>query len=74
MLTGFHGFHVIIGTFFIIVQFIRYILNHYQGEQHIGLIGAIWYWHFVDVVWLFLYVFVYILGYYNYFQAIEILY
>ncbi len=54
MLTGFHGFHVIIGTCFIVVQFIRYILNHYGAEQHIGLLGAIWYWHFVDVVWLFL--------------------
>ena len=67
MLTGFHGFHVIIGTIFIVVCFFRFINYHFKADHHIGLIAAIWYWHFVDVVWIFLYFFVYFLGYYNFF-------
>lgn len=57
MSTGFHGFHVIIGTTFIIVCFLR--LHHFSTEHHIGFECAAWYWHFVDVVWLFLFVSIY---------------
>jgi len=59
LLTGFHGFHVLIGTIFIIVTTIRLINNHYTKQHHFGFEGAAWYWHFVDVVWLFLFVAVY---------------
>jgi cytochrome c oxidase subunit 3 len=62
MLTGFHGFHVIVGMLFIIVCFYRLINYHFKPSQHIGFEAALWYWHFVDVVWLFLYIFVYIWG------------
>jgi len=61
-LTGLHGFHVIIGTIFITVCFIRLINMHFTTTHHIGFELASWYWHFVDVVWLFLYVFIYIRG------------
>lgn len=61
-LTGLHGFHVIIGTIFILVCFYRLINLHYTTSHHIGFELASWYWHFVDVVWLFLYVFIYIWG------------
>lgn len=57
--TGFHGFHVLIGTIALIVAFIRVILNHFTVNHHFGLESAIWYWHFVDVVWLFLFASVY---------------
>ena len=50
MTTGFHGFHVIIGTIFITVMLIRHIYSHFTRTHHVGLEGAIWYWHFVDVV------------------------
>ena len=59
MSTGFHGLHVIIGTLFLSVCLIRLILYHFAKNHHIGLILAIWYWHFVDVVWLVLFVVVY---------------
>lgn len=59
MLTGFHGFHVIIGTIFIIVCLIRLIAGHFTSTHHVGFESAAWYWHFVDVVWLALYVSVY---------------
>jgi len=62
MLTGFHGFHVIIGTTFLIVCLVRLILNHFTKEQHVGFEAAAWYWHFVDVVWLLLFVTVYLWG------------
>lgn len=62
MLTGFHGFHVIIGTIFLFVNFIRIELHHFTKTHHIGFEGAIWYWHFVDIVWIFLYLFLYIWG------------
>jgi cytochrome c oxidase subunit 3 len=59
MATGFHGAHVIIGTLFIIVCFLRTIFSHYTREHHFGFEAAAWYWHFVDVVWLFLFVSIY---------------
>ena len=58
--TGLHGFHVIVGTIFIGVQFIRLLNHHITTNHHVGLESAIAYWHFVDVVWLFLYAFVYL--------------
>lgn len=57
--TGFHGFHVIIGAVALFVAFNRLSLNHYTNTHHVGLECAIWYWHFVDVVWIFLYATVY---------------
>lgn len=62
LLTGFHGFHVLIGTIFICVCFLRLIEGHFDDGHYIGLECAIWYWHFVDVVWLFLYIFLYVWG------------
>jgi len=57
--TGFHGLHVIIGTIFLIVCLIRHFFYHFTVEYHFGLEACIWYWHFVDVVWLFLFSFIY---------------
>jgi len=57
MATGFHGLHVIIGTLFICVCFARY--THFTREHHVGFEAAAWYWHFVDVVWLFLFISIY---------------
>jgi cytochrome c oxidase subunit 3 len=62
MATGFHGFHVLIGTIFLTVCLIRAIKGHFTPEQHIGFEAAAWYWHFVDVVWLFLFFAVYVWG------------
>ena len=59
MATGFHGFHVIIGTLFLTVCLFRGLKGHFTSEQHFGFEAAAWYWHFVDVVWLFLFVAVY---------------
>lgn len=59
MLTGFHGFHVILGSVFLTVILVRLIRGHFTAEHHFGFEGAAWYWHFVDVVWLGLYLFVY---------------
>ncbi|HEY4874958.1 MAG TPA: cytochrome c oxidase subunit 3, partial [Puia sp.] len=59
MATGFHGMHVIIGTIFIAVCFVRLIFSHFTKQHHIGFEAATWYWHFVDVVWLFLFVSIY---------------
>ena len=60
MLTGLHGFHVIVGTLFLAVCLARFLQNHFTSTNHFGLEAAIWYWHFVDVVWIFLYIFVYL--------------
>jgi cytochrome c oxidase subunit 3 len=57
--TGFHGFHVFVGTVFLIVCGFRAQANQFTPEKHIGFQAAAWYWHFVDVVWLFLFVWVY---------------
>ena len=59
MATGFHGFHVFIGTIALLVSFIRIVFNHFTNHHHFGFESAIWYWHFVDVVWLFLFINVY---------------
>ena len=61
-ITGFHGFHVIVGTAFLAVCLFRVYKNHMTPERHFGLEAAAWYWHFVDVVWLFLFVCVYVWG------------
>jgi len=59
MATGFHGFHVIIGTCFLTVCFFRAVKGHFKPDHHFGFEAAAWYWHFVDVVWLFLFSCVY---------------
>jgi cytochrome c oxidase subunit 3 len=59
MLTGFHGLHVLIGLVFIFVCFFRFVNGHFTIDRHLGFELAAWYWHFVDVVWLFLFVSVY---------------
>ena len=62
MATGFHGFHVIVGTIFLFVCLLRTLAGHFSAEQHFGFEAAAWYWHFVDVVWLFLFISIYVLG------------
>nr|ARH53745.1 cytochrome c oxidase subunit 3 [Calomicrus pinicola] len=59
MATGFHGLHVIIGTLFLFICTLRHYLNHFSLTHHFGFEAAAWYWHFVDVVWLFLYISIY---------------
>lgn len=59
MATGFHGFHVFIGTCFLAVCLFRMMKNHFTRQHHFGFEAAAWYWHFVDVVWLFLFVSIY---------------
>ena len=59
MLTGFHGFHVIVGTLMLFFITMRLMKGHFTAKRHFGFEGAAWYWHFVDVVWLGLYVSVY---------------
>ena len=62
MATGFHGFHVLIGTIFLIVNLARVYKGHFTPRQHFGFEAAAWYWHFVDVVWLFLFASIYVWG------------
>lgn len=57
--TGFHGFHVFIGTAFLRIILVRRTIRHFSTKHHKGLEFAIWYWHFVDVVWILLYIFIY---------------
>jgi cytochrome c oxidase subunit 3 len=66
MATGFHGFHVVVGTIFLIVCLIRAYKGHFTPRQHFGFEAAAWYWHFVDVVWLFLFVAIYVWGSWGY--------
>ncbi len=60
MATGFHGFHVMIGTIFLLICLIRLLNGAFTPRQHFGFEAAAWYWHFVDVVWLFLFAFIYV--------------
>ena len=62
MATGFHGFHVIIGSVFLIVCLVRAFAGQFTPKQHLGFEFAAWYWHFVDVVWLFLFACIYVWG------------
>ena len=62
MATGFHGFHVLIGTIFLTVNLVRAYKGDFTPKQHFGFEAAAWYWHFVDVVWLFLFVTIYVWG------------
>nr|UFI48270.1 cytochrome c oxidase subunit 3 [Gymnosoma dolycoridis] len=59
MATGFHGIHVLIGTTFLLVCLLRHLNNHFSKIHHFGFEAAAWYWHFVDIVWLFLYISIY---------------
>jgi cytochrome c oxidase subunit 3 len=59
MLTGFHGFHVVMGATMLMVMLVRCIKGHFSADNHFGFEAVAWYWHFVDVVWLGLYIFVY---------------
>jgi cytochrome c oxidase subunit 3 len=59
MLTGFHGFHVTMGAIMLAVVLVRVMKGHFTPENHFAFEGAAWYWHFVDVVWLGLYVVIY---------------
>jgi len=60
--TGFHGLHVLIGTLFLFISLVRVFLLHYTPIRHIGFEFACWYWHFVDVVWILLFLVVYVWG------------
>jgi len=62
MATGFHGFHVVVGTIFLGVVLVRALAGHFTEKHHFGFEAAAWYWHFVDVVWLFLFVSIYVWG------------
>jgi len=62
MLTGLHGFHVIIGTIFLFVAFLRMVFNYFNNTRFSGFELSIWYWHFVDIVWLFVFTFIYYWG------------
>ena len=59
MLTGFHGFHVFVGMLMLLFVTLRLQKGHFNANNHFGFEGAAWYWHFVDVVWLGLYILVY---------------
>jgi cytochrome c oxidase subunit 3 len=59
MLTGFHGLHVTLGTIMLVTILMRVIRGHFDSENHFGFEAVAWYWHFVDVVWLGLFIYVY---------------
>jgi cytochrome c oxidase subunit III len=60
LLTGFHGFHVTLGTFILLIQLLRAIKGHFHHDDCFGFEAASWYWHFVDVVWVMLFLFIYV--------------
>ena len=62
MLTGFHGFHVFMGSMMLLIQFLRSLKGHFSVTDHFGFEASSWYWHFVDVVWVGLFIFVYVLS------------
>ena len=62
MLTGFHGFHVTMGTIMLLVQWLRGLKGHFSHADQFGFEASSWYWHFVDVVWVGLFIFVYVLA------------
>jgi len=62
LITGFHGFHVLVGTTFLFVQYHRFIRHHFTSKHYLGYLFSVWYWHFVDIVWLFVFAFLYIWG------------
>lgn len=68
--TGFHGLHVIIGTIFLIVNFFRMWRHHYSPSHHFGFTSACWYWHFVDVIWILLYILIYCSGWEKYIRSL----
>lgn len=70
LMTGFHGLHVIIGTIFLFVNFVRIWFHHFSPSHHFGFTAAAWYWHFVDGVWIILYLLVYCLGFHRYAKMI----
>jgi len=61
ILTGFHGFHVTLGAFILLMMFFRALRGHFTPDDQFGFEAASWYWHFVDVVWVCLFLFVYVL-------------
>ena len=61
MLTGFHGAHVFLGTLMLLIMWLRVLKGHFTKDNHFAFEAAAWYWHFVDVVWLGLFLFVYVL-------------
>jgi heme/copper-type cytochrome/quinol oxidase subunit 3 len=62
MTTGFHGFHVFVGTCFLAICLSRLLRDHFTAQHNFGFEAAVFYWHFVDVVWLFLYIAIYFWG------------
>jgi len=62
MATGFHGVHVLAGTAMLVVCLLRLVRCHFSPTRHLGFMSSIWYWHFVDVIWLFLYIVLYLWG------------
>jgi cytochrome c oxidase subunit 3 len=62
MLTGFHGAHVTMGTIMLLIMFLRGLKGHFSPDDQFGFEAASWYWHFVDVVWVGLFIFVYVLA------------
>ena len=62
LLTGFHGAHVTLGTIMLLIAFLRGLKGHFNETDHFGFEAAAWYWHFVDVIWIGLFVIVYVLG------------
>ncbi len=67
--TGFHGFHVFVGVCFLSVCLMRANKGHFTPQQHVGFEAAAWYWHFVDVVWVFLFIWIYLWGSFGYIAA-----